>query len=265
MKCIKCNCEHNGLFGSGKFCSRSCANSRGPRTEDFKRKVSEKLSGQKTNIWNRGKKFVHKIDRKCYNCENTFKVHPRGKRIYCSRKCNPNIGGYREGSGKSHSGYYKGIYCGSTYELVWVIYRLDNNLPFKRFSGIIEGGGIKYIPDFLVDNTIYEMKGYENIDKVQAKTELAESQGYNVIVLYKEDLYQEHDWVRNNYSYNSLKELYDDYKTNYKYNCSNCNCSVERDKKANTKDVFCSKFCSGQYRAKIKHGILIPSHDQTIF
>ena len=44
-KCPKCNKDHEK---PGKFCSRSCANSRGPRTEDFKRKVSEKLSG-----WNR--------------------------------------------------------------------------------------------------------------------------------------------------------------------------------------------------------------------
>lgn len=28
MKCKKCNTEHDGKFGSGKFCSRSCANSR---------------------------------------------------------------------------------------------------------------------------------------------------------------------------------------------------------------------------------------------
>lgn len=28
------------------------------------------------------------------------------------------IGGYRKGSGRSKHGYYKGIYCGSTYELL---------------------------------------------------------------------------------------------------------------------------------------------------
>ena len=40
MKCLKCNKEHDGSFGSGKFCSKSCANSR-IRTEEIKRKISK--------------------------------------------------------------------------------------------------------------------------------------------------------------------------------------------------------------------------------
>jgi 5-methylcytosine-specific restriction endonuclease McrA len=39
MKCLKCNTEHNGLFGSGKFCSRSCSNSR-IRTSETKEKIA---------------------------------------------------------------------------------------------------------------------------------------------------------------------------------------------------------------------------------
>ena len=39
MICLKCNTEHNGLFGSGKFCSRACANSR-IRTADTKEKIA---------------------------------------------------------------------------------------------------------------------------------------------------------------------------------------------------------------------------------
>ena len=46
MKCYKCNKEHDGAFGSGKYCSKSCANSRGPRSEDFKSKVQSKLRGK---------------------------------------------------------------------------------------------------------------------------------------------------------------------------------------------------------------------------
>ena len=40
MKCNKCGKEHDGSFGSGKFCSRACANSR-IRTEETKKKISE--------------------------------------------------------------------------------------------------------------------------------------------------------------------------------------------------------------------------------
>jgi len=44
MKCknIKCNKEHDGTFGSGKFCSRGCANSR-IKTAETKRKISNSV------------------------------------------------------------------------------------------------------------------------------------------------------------------------------------------------------------------------------
>lgn len=46
MNCKACGKDHDGSFGSGNFCSRSCSNSRGPRTDDFKKRVSEKLRGK---------------------------------------------------------------------------------------------------------------------------------------------------------------------------------------------------------------------------
>lgn len=52
LKCLRCKKEHDGSFGSGKYCTIQCANSRGPRTDDFKKKVSEKLMG--VLPWNTG-------------------------------------------------------------------------------------------------------------------------------------------------------------------------------------------------------------------
>ena len=45
MKCEKCDKDHDGSFGSGRFCSRSCSNSR-VRTEETKNKISKGV-----NIW----------------------------------------------------------------------------------------------------------------------------------------------------------------------------------------------------------------------
>ena len=69
------------------------------------------------------------------------------------------LGGYREGSGRSKSGYYKGIFCASTYELAWVVYRIDNQLPVERFKGYLEDevSNLKYYPDFFVDGSIVEI------------------------------------------------------------------------------------------------------------
>ena len=43
-KCIKCNNEHDGSFGSGKYCNRSCANS---RTHSAETKAKIKLKRKK--------------------------------------------------------------------------------------------------------------------------------------------------------------------------------------------------------------------------
>jgi len=61
IRCLRCNKEHNGSFGSGKYCSIECANSRGPRNDDFKKKVSKKLTG--VLPWNTGKELSeeHKV------------------------------------------------------------------------------------------------------------------------------------------------------------------------------------------------------------
>jgi len=68
-------------------------------------------------------------------------------------------GGIRNGSGRSKCGYYNGIYCGSTYELCWVIYNLDHNISFTRFSGYLTDGKIKYYPDFYIkeNKTFYDI------------------------------------------------------------------------------------------------------------
>jgi len=79
------------------FCSRSCANKRGPRSEEFKKKISKK--------WNE-KSFEEKIDiqlkrkenehltredflkkRICAVCENSFVVYYKNKDDTCSNEC----------------------------------------------------------------------------------------------------------------------------------------------------------------------------------
>jgi len=160
------------------------------------------------------------------------------------------MGGYREGSGRSKSGYYKGIYCGSTYELCWVIYSLDHNIQFNRFPGMIEENGLKYYPDFLLDDgkTIIETKGYEDQSSVEKKTKLAERFGFNVIVLRKNDLKFAFDYVSSKYKTNTYQTLYDDYKPTYNYVCSFCKCNFTREKNLKTSSVFCSRECSGKFR-----------------
>lgn len=70
------------------------------------------------------------------------------------------------GSGRSKHGWYKGIYCDSTYELVYLIYCLDHNINIKRSDKIFEyqiDNKIHYYhPDFEIDGQLIEIKGYHN-------------------------------------------------------------------------------------------------------
>lgn len=57
MNCenIKCNKEHDGLFGSGRFCSRSCANQK-THSQETKEKIKNTLKN--SDKWKNYKKVI---------------------------------------------------------------------------------------------------------------------------------------------------------------------------------------------------------------
>lgn len=269
MHCEKCKKKHDGRFGSGRFCSRACANSRTWSDYDrLKKSVAAAkylLKAQRASTT----KYKTKIEKFCPICECIFFVFPCNvnKFIVCSRKCSlirrargdvrprstKNMGGYRAGSGRAKSGYYKGIYCGSTYELVWVIYQLDHSIHFERFHGLLRDNGITYIPDFIIGNMIIEIKGFEDKCKTEQKVVVANNHGYDVTVLYKKDLQHCFKWVHTEYRVkNDLFVLYDQYKPKYEYICKRCGQLFGRAKKARTHKVICSRYCT--IRTSIQNG-----------
>lgn len=242
--CLQCN-----KSCIAKFCSKSCAaifNNK-KRKESGWKHSKETIERLKSIIpHNKGnKKPILEISKMCV-CGVEFKIFQNSKKQYCSLKCNPNTGGYRTGSGRAKTGYYKGIYCGSTYELVWVIYQLDHSINFERFPGFLEKDSVKYYPDFLQNGNIVEIKGYESKESVSKKTAVAESFGYSVLVLRKDDLKYCFDWVKNNYNYKNLIELYDSHKPKFQYTCHHCGNLINREKRSKTEINFCSRLCAGK-------------------
>ena len=83
MICEKCGKEHDGTFGSGRFCSRSCANSR-IRTEEIREKVSLAFQERRRlNLHNKART----IESIKHQQESYRKNHPNefdyaGNRIY---------------------------------------------------------------------------------------------------------------------------------------------------------------------------------------
>jgi hypothetical protein len=210
-----------------QFCNSSCSasfnNKKRIVTDKHKQRISAtaKKRFEMMGPWGALNDVTPITKRQCVKCGIAF-LPPKNfkKRKTCSKECylrykRENMptgkGGYRQGSGRSKHGFYKGIYCGSTYELCWVIYNLDHNIKFTRFPTFLEGNGIKYYPDFLLDDkqTIVETKGYESDATVCKKTKLAESYGYKVVVLRKQDLEPVFNYVKKTYGTSKYHTLYD--------------------------------------------------------
>jgi hypothetical protein len=203
MKCIKCNKEHTGNFGSGKYCSRSCANSRKFSKEAI---LKKSLANSNQVPWNAGKKYriAKWTTSKCLRCGDDIEHTISEERKYHADCWLQASGGYRKGSGIGKSGCYRGIWCDSSYELAWVIYHLEHNIPFernrKKFSYEWNGVVKQYIPDFIKDNEIIEIKGYVD-NQVQAKLNSVP----NLKVLFKKDLILEFGYVESKYGKDFIK------------------------------------------------------------
>lgn len=75
MNCKKCKKEHNGNFGSGRFCSMKCAKSR-THSKEQREKIRQKLKG----------KYTKREIRNCIICNKKFECVPSYKKETCGRK-----------------------------------------------------------------------------------------------------------------------------------------------------------------------------------
>lgn len=260
MICENCGKEFIQIKNE-KFCSRSCLAQHNGKSN--KASCIEKLKSFY-------KEKYYKNPKRCPVCNNVIPFEKRRCKTCCN-KCARQLaaknntykgGGYRPGSGRSKSGYYNGIYCGSTYELVYLIYNLDHNIPIKRCDKTFEyeynGKKHIYVPDFIInDETIVETKGrYEEIVKIKA-----ESVNEPYLLLFKKDLKKEFEYVYDKYkvSEKTLYTLYDKYiGKSYEYRCDYCGKMFNSLKplKDNNEHVhFCSRTCSGKYRKNKNYGI----------
>ncbi len=201
----------------------------------------------KGSNWRKGTKNSTTIlkERYCLFCDKQFTSYHKEQK-YCSLACaytSPNMGGVRKGSGRAKTGYCDGIYCGSTYELAWVIYNLDNKIPFSRCDKVFTYNSKKYYPDFIQNNKIIEIKGYWT-EEVESKKQAVIEAGYEIQILYKKDLKHCFDWIIDNYGV-PLETLFDAYAPKYNYTCSYCDKKFTSDKKKLTDIVYCSRNCSG--------------------
>lgn len=134
------------------------------------------------------------------------------KKISNSCRANKKSGGYRLKSGRGKKGWYKGIFCDSQYELGYLIYCLDHNIPIQRnteyYIYTYNGKQHKYLPDFLVNDELIEIKGYyQEINDIK----LASVKNKKIKILYPKDLKFVSEYLLKKYNkdINHIYELYE--------------------------------------------------------
>ena len=82
MKCENCKTNHDGTYGSGRFCTSKCA--RGFSTKEKRSLINEKVSTKLFGIY---KTEDTRIKVECPHCFVLFHQKKRNQK-YCSRQCN---------------------------------------------------------------------------------------------------------------------------------------------------------------------------------
>jgi len=216
--------QYSSLKKRGKlkrFCSRTCANSH-IVTNETKEKISNGVrkfmrENDKSPVYNKNIHYTktgrksHCVCKVC-GCEYDYISGESFSRIFCSQECkhtylSTHTGGKRHGSGRGKKGWYKGIFCDSSWELAFVIYHLDHNLNISRCTENRtyewKGKVHTYIPDFVTDEGVIEIKGYDT-EQWQEKIK----QNQDVKVLYKDDMQPYLNYCRLTYGDDFLS-LYD--------------------------------------------------------
>lgn len=168
-------------------------------------------------IWNKGKTKLTdpRLIKLGNNISKALKGIPGHKvseetklKISATCKINKKSGGLRIGSGIGYRGYYKGYYCRSFWEFVWLVYHLDNGLNViqnkRYFNYIYKDKMRKYYPDFIIDNQFYEIKGYWSDQFNEKVKQFPKDETLHVVDKYKiqqyidycEEKYGENYWIK---------------------------------------------------------------------
>lgn len=266
VSCPKCGTVYSTKSGGNNkraFCSRKCANASMPLEARARaaKKLRETMRANK-DLHIKAKPITKVSTKICPVCSNEFTHWTCMDRTYCSKKCYLDDkggkfrkkagGGYRKNSGHSKSGYFRGRWCQSSYELVYTVFCLDHGIEFARNEERFpyEKDGVKhfYLPDFIEGDALVEIKGYID-DSVSSKVS-AIPEGRKFKMLTKAELSPYFAYVKEKYDKTPERviELYDGHKPSHAYECGFCHQQFGRDKKLRRETNFCSCSCAMKYR-----------------
>lgn len=158
--------------------------------ESFSKKISIALTGVSTG-----------------KASTLEKEAERRQKISNSMKGNSNWK-YNKRHGNSKQGWYNGIHCDSTWELAFLVYYIENNLYIERCKEkreyIFENEKHIYLPDFITDEGIIEVKG-----RINKKAIEKQKQNPDVIVYNESKMKPILQYVIEKYGKDFYKKLYE--------------------------------------------------------
>ena len=269
--CLECNSIIPYNKRKNKFCNSKCSggyNTRGRKhLKETKDKISESI--KKSEIFKIRNKETHGsakfINVICPICKNQFKsyisknIQPK---IFCSHRCSiqnqklgyiytkkPKCGGYRKGSGRGKSGWYKGYWCDSSYELSYVIYNLDHQIEFQRnqesFTYYFKNRSFQYYPDFIQNHSYIEIKGFLTNKDIAKFKYFPKDKHLDIIT--DDNIKKYLNYTKDMYGSNFI-DLYEGNPHNKRNNkCLICKKPAIR--------KYCSRHCAGIAAAKIIHNV----------
>lgn len=206
-----------------KFCERTCDSERSLIQHQLLCKLNpdrrRHTGGARKGIvpWNKGmtkatsgsvKKYSDAISKRFSGEGNPQYGKPHTKETILKMKNNPKCGGLRIGSGHGKMGWYKGVYCRSSWELAWLIYQLEHGQkvePCKEFFEYrFNGGTHRYYPDFKIGEIYYEIKG-QHFDNLTAKLEYFPKEKTLIMIDGKQEIKLYLDYVIKKYGKDFIK------------------------------------------------------------
>tara|TARA_Y100000310_G_scaffold130972_1_gene130175 strand:- start:20619 stop:21305 length:687 start_codon:yes stop_codon:yes gene_type:complete len=210
MDCENCNKEHDGSYGSGRFCSSKCARSFSTSNKKNEKKCLKckycetvLMVGKRANKVVCEKCIKKRHNKKCITCDKYFFTKRKNQK-YCCRKCKDvspelknvmkehankrNFGGHTSKKSIYYKSNNKIIYLQSSYEHKVAIELDENNIKWNRpdFLYWYDADGVRhrYYPDFyLLDFDVYlDPKNDYLIKKDEYKIDCVSKQ--NNIYLY---------------------------------------------------------------------------------
>lgn len=155
--------------------NKGLSKSTSPKLAESSRKISKALTGKKGHTHNQETKDIL-------------------RKVAIQR----GLGGYKKGSGRGIKGWYKGIWCDSSWELAFLLKTLDEGKQICRClekrSYIHDGKEKIYYPDFVVEGKIVEIKGWET---PEWSSKLASNP--DIIVMSKNDMEPILSYVKDKY------------------------------------------------------------------